>query len=475
MDIWRFDDQAWRRSAGQGFALHDYRGLEAAAAAHGAHELAALVGARECPEEGEGVLYPGPFSHSPATGKPLRPPAPGERQIWLPPFGNSPSLGRLGLRQTGLALGLSATPGLEHAPDTQWMLPEPGEYQFMVGNFKARIPLLLAINPRQGRLFLRSGQDWQELTRQGPRLPGSSLAADGWGAWLDGREENRLYLPTDEGLAVLALNVLNLSYRLSVVPGQCLGAPAALEDWVAVPALGEGNRAGLLLVPCQEGGAAEWLDCAAVAVGGRFNAPLAGRSQVLWLNSHGQALLALDLDGRPTAGHIPWPDDGPPCFEFGSPYHARNGVLWQICYDRRAGRYHYVQLGSRTPDKQPCRSPVLTSGTACFARASQLRGPPWSEAGPSCEALGEDLLIPLLEAANAAVLCLRMAWIRGLDELFQSPIAHLAHYELIGHDGDVRLLTRRLCKPWLAQPFAHRGWLCLYHPDLDLIPAWKLA
>lgn len=472
MDTWAFDDQIWRRSPGNRFALASYRGLEAAPTGHAAHELAALVGAHECREEGADVLYPGPFRYSPATGRPLPAlPAPAARQTWLPPFGNGPAMSCLGLRQSPLALALPAGPRSGDAPDTELPLPPPGEHHFLVGHCKTRLPLLLAFNPRQGLVYLHTSGGWVECEGQGRLLPASSLAA--WGLWLDGDEENRFYLPTDEGLAVLDLNVLGLGYRLDLIPARCLAAPAALGGWLAVPALAPEGRAGVLCLAGRDGAAA-WLDCEAAGDGG-FAIPLARQRQVLWLGGQGQLQLGLDADRRLTARAIPWQDGDSPRLAFGSAYYARDGALWQLAYDNPAGRYHYVRLGQSQPERQPCRSPALSSGTVCFAQASQLRGPPWTDPALAYDALAEDVVIPLLEAADGAVLCVRIAWVQGLESLFASTAAHLARYELIGRDGDARFFTHRLARPWLARPFVYRGVLYLHHPELESIPGWALA
>ncbi|MFM8333604.1 MAG: hypothetical protein ACKN9T_18150 [Candidatus Methylumidiphilus sp.] len=469
MDTWAFDDQIWRRTDNDGFAPSVFREMDAEGQVHSPRELAALVGAHCWREAAGEALYPGPFRHSPVSGQPLPAiPAP-VRQTWLPPFGDSPALHCLGLRQT--ALSLSLPPGLrpEDEPGGQLPLPPPGEYQFMVGNFKTCTPLLLALNPGKGQLYLYIRQTWAELQNRSKHLPESSLPF--WGLALDA--ENRLLLPTDEGLAVLDLNVLTLSYTLRLLPGRCLGAPAVLGEFIVAPAVDDDGHAGLLQV-ARATLEWQWLDCAPVGAGGAFNVPLVEKRQAYWLNVLGQIRLRLNADNLPVPTYIPWNAGTAPRFEFGSPY-AKNGQIWQICYDETLGQYQYVQLGREQPEKHPCSAPRLTAGAACFAQETQLAGPPWSEPEVAYGGQSNDVVIPLLEAANEAALCVRVDWVKGLDALFASATPHLARFELIGRNGSVAFFTQKLPKPWLAQPFVHDGWLYLYHPDLKMIPGWKLA
>ncbi|MGZ8217556.1 hypothetical protein [Methylomagnum sp.] len=480
MDTWTFDDQSWQRTPDQRFKLEHFRGLSAPDNLLDTHALAKAVGAHECPEEGDGVLYPGPFKHSPVTGKPL-PAAPAEfKQTWLPPFGNGLPSSCLGLRQTALSVDLPSRPKVvadaaAPDPETRLPLPQPGEYHFLVGNLKTRVPWLLAINFRQGRIHLHSGQAWIELKHQEKLLPGSSLPATQWGAWLDEADEKCLYLPTDEGLAILDINVLRATYHLTLTPGHCLGAPTRLDAWIMVPALTPEGRGRILRVARHDDSVADWLDYAAADTGESFNIPLADSRQILWLNARTQARVKLNVDNQPVADRLPWPEGMIPRFEFGGAYQARNGELWQICYDEEAGNYHYVQLGRHNPDQRPCRSPSLTSGTACFVQASPLPGPPWNDTELVNEAATGTVVIPLLEAPGPAVLCARVEWIGGLEALFESLSPLRVHYDWLGHDGDRRLFTHKLAQPWLARPFVYRGWLYLYHPDMTDIPGWQLA
>jgi len=474
MDSWTFDDQSWQRSTDNHFEVVTFRGLEAIGHAHDTQDLAALVGAHECPEDGQDVLYPGLFRHSPLTGKPLPAIASPAKQTWLPPFGNSHSINCLGLRQSALSLHLHDAVRPD-TPDRRLPLPPPGEYRFIVGNLKAFQPQLLAVNPKKGRLYLYLHRGWVELEKQGKRLPESSLNRLQWSVCLDGAEENRLYFPTDDGLAILDINVFKLGYELQLITARCIGSPALLEGWIMLPALDKAGKAGILKVS-RKNLSEDWLPFDAAETGGAFNIPLAERDQTLWLNGQGQLKIKLNLDSQPTPSHLPWNQCGTPRFEFGSVYsYVRYGTFWQLCYDSAGGYYQYVKLDQENPEKYVCRSPRFTSGTISFPQASQFKDPPWSDGDVAADATSNAVSIPLLETANDAVLCARIEWVKGLEELLDSPRPQLTHYDLIGRNGDRCFFTHKLPSPWLALPFVHRDYLYLYHPEIDHIPGWKLA
>jgi hypothetical protein len=481
MDTWTFDDQIWHRAPDQKFKLAVFRGMAAPDSPSDSRALAEAVGAHECPADGDGVLYPGPFKHSPVTGQPLPAAPPEFKQTWLPPYGNGPSLSCLGLRQTALDIDLptgpkpSPDPNAAPALEARLPPPPPGEYHFLVSNLNTRAPWLLAINFRRGRIHLYSGMEWIELAHQQKPLQGSSLPASRWSAWLDAADEKRLYLPTDEGLALLDINALRATYHLTPDTGHCLGAPARLDDWIMVPALTPEGRVGIRRVARDGDGAADWLDFPAADAGEPFNLPLVDPRQILWPSERSQIRARLNLDNQPVADRLGWPDGMTPHFEFGGAYQARNGELWQICYDDGAGSYHYVQLGRHNPDKRPCRSPGLTSGTACFVGSSPLPGPPWNDAELVNEAAAGTVVIPLLETPGQAVLGARVEWVGGLEALFASLAPLRVHFEWLGQNGDRRLLTLKLPQPWLARPFVYREWLYLYHPDMAEMPGWRLA
>jgi hypothetical protein len=474
LERWTFQDQTWAREAdGQSFRLLDFRGSTPAAGIYEPDELARLVGARR---EGD-ALYPGPFRHSPNTGQPLPPPPNEIFEEWLPPFGNAGGALPRGLRQTRAKLSLPLDARPEQDPDVNLPLPPAGDYQFLVGNFSARCPGLIALETRKGLVYLYRDacQRWEELPPERHLLPASSLPPGGWGLACPEPGGRRFFLPTDQGLAALDFHRLALRYALTLFPAPCLGAPVFWRQSVYAPASRDDGGLGILQTDPAKPERSAWLAPAFAAPAGRFAHALVDRRQVVWLGLEGQLTLGLAIDGEPRPAYFPWPQGIRPCFEFGSPYHARDGVFWQLCFDEAAQRYRYVALGRANPESWPTSRPRICSGTMSFTLETMIEDDPWHDPELAEDAQADELVAPLLEAANKTVLCLRVPWTVGADRFFQSLDKHRTAFELIGGGGDSRFFVKNLVQPWLTRPFVYRGYLYLYHPSLkESAPGWRL-
>lgn len=487
MDTWDLDypdghTEAWTKDGSTGaFRLLRYNGLGATEPQHSVQETADLAGAHLCREGGATALYPGVFRYSPVTGQPLPPPPASHPESWLPPFGHDHTpdqFGMPGLRQTHVNLSLARTLKPEQDPGTSLPLPPPGDYHFLVGNLAARRASLLAIEARKGMLYVfrDASAQWTELRGTHQLLPESSLATSHWALACPDADQQRFFLPTDRGLALLDINIFNLSYDLQLVPGCCKGAPVCFQGKrVFVPIIGNGDKGGVLQVDTENPARVAYLEIDHCFLAEPFTSILVEQRRILWLSRLGQLILKFDDINSPALSFVSWPPGFQPCFQFGSPYRARDGIVWQLGFDQLQGRYAYVTLGSRQPERQETASPRFGSGTINFTLETQLRSHPWLDPETATDAGSRHIVAPLLESPNKAALCVRIPWHRGAEHLFSSQGRHAAVFQLIMEHGDINFFMRKLTRPWLTRSFVYHNYFYLYHPDFDQhIPGWEL-
>jgi hypothetical protein len=485
---WAVGDQTWSRNPSTGvFELADYKGWGAPAPACDPLDLAPLVGARVSVDgadrAGDSVaLYPGAFKFSPVTGKALPAPSAAHRDTWLPPFGGDSSTADSpqGLRLTAAPLVLRSTLNIESLPDRQLAAPPAGRYQFLVSACQTCDARLLGLEFSRGRIFhwLPHSERWLELRPTGARALGkSSLGEQGWGtAMHDPQGASRIFMPTDDGLAIVSINLIAGTFESHSVGTRCLGAPVLWQGRVYVPMLEEDGRLGVhALDPAGtalrrvEGST---LDAASAA----WVRPLADRRQIVWMSTAGQLVVKPGSGDALEASLLPWPPGIVPSFELGSPYLSRSGHLWQQCtlQGEEGQRFAFVQLGLGEPEIRPAGSPRLSTGAACFQRDARLRIAPWFEADDCMDSDACEVIIPLLESTSAStVLCARVASTAPVDSLLASNETHTATFELRG-EHDVQFWVARLPRPWATRPFVYSGHLYLHHPDKRRLPGWRI-
>lgn len=488
METWDLDypdghSEAWTKDPGTGaFRLARYNGLGPTQDQYSTPETAELVGAHLCREGNATVLYPGVFRHSPVTGAPLPEPQRTHQESWLPPFGGGQTpdfMGMPGLRQTHVDLALPNTLTSQQDPSVSIPLPPPGDYHFLVGNLSACRPSLLAIEPHRGLLYVfrDQQQQWVELRAKHQLLPESSLATGHWGLACPDPGKQAFFLPTDHGLAALDLDILDFTYDLRLYPGRCVGPPVCFQGKnLFVPITLSEDKGGLLRIDTANPSRVEQLDLPRESLAEPFTTALVDRRQVIWLSRLGQLILKFaDITGKPTMSFLPWPAGFQPCFQFGSPYRARDGVLWQLGFNQQQGRYLYMTLASAQPERQETASPRFGSGTINFALETQLRSHPWLDPENVADPGSRHIVAPLLESPNKSAFCVRIPWNQGAESLFNSNAKHAAEFALIMEDGDVSFFMRKLTHPWRMRAFVYHRHLYLYHPDFDQsIPGWEL-
>jgi hypothetical protein len=469
-------DQVWSRNPTTGaFDLADYRGLGAAPPGCNLLDLASLVGARVCGDAADRgskpvALYPGAFRFSPVTGKPLPDPPDAHPDAWLPPFGGDGADGELpqGLRLTAVPLALRTSLSVEALPDSELAILPAGNYHFLVSACQTHEARLLALDFSRGLIYhwLPHSECWHEIDPGGEEMIAeSSLGDDAWGmAAPDPEGSTRVFLPTDEGLAIVSINLIARTYESHTVGGCCVGAPALWDGKVYVPMLEEDGELGVYALepygtslrrvegPRLDAAAAEWIR------------PLADGLQLIWMAAQGQLVVQHGDGGTPGASFLAWPPGVTPRFDLGSPGLSAGGELWQQCHQegRKGGAFVSVQLGRATPQIKAQKSARLGTGRASL---------PLEGSGSSAD---DEVVFPLLESTSAStLLCARVQGVRPVDGVFESSETFTTTFELRGKH-DVQFWVARMPRPWATRPFVYAGHLYLYHPDKRRLQGWRI-
>ena len=492
---WELGDQVWSRNLATGaFDLVDFRGLGAPPSAYDLRDLATLVGARVsaggADREAKPVaLYPGTFKFSPDTGKTLPEPSGADRAVWLPPFGGDSSAPEpYGLRLTAARLALRRTLTIESLPDQELTLPPAGNYQFLAAAFGTCESRLFALEFSRGLVYhwLPHSRSWLELSASGAEmLAESSLGDNAWGmaaADPDGSppESTTIFLPTDDGLAIVSINLVAGTYKLRIVGRRCIGAPILWQSRVYVPMMEEGRKLGVYTLDPREPTVIRRMEGPGLDAGaGGWLRPLADRRQIIWMGPTGQLIVKRGGSAALELSLLPWGPGITPRFELGSPYLSGSGYLWQQCFQQdgqggQGGQFVFVQLGRSEPEIRPASSPRLSTGAACFQLETRLRSDPWIDPDEGMDSNADEVIIPLLESTSAStVLCARVPSTRSVDSVFASNEPCTTTFELRG-EQEVRFWVARIPRPWATRPFVHAGHLYLYHPDMRRLPGWRV-
>lgn len=438
----------------------------------------------------DGPLYPPEFLFSPADGRTLERPA--EASPWIAPFGAPPvtpaaPVHARGLLRCAQPLRLAALRAVREEPappDARLAQVPPGHYEFFSLRAATAAPVLLALDPDQGvpLAYLPCSRRWEPLVHPQDRLPApSGLPRASWRCEVaQGRKGCRLLLPTQAGLVRLLPDVPALRFELEDMgDAPAVGSPIQFGRQVWLPlrcADGGVQLAGIdahttpVLLPLAGGPRA--------AMAEPLQAPVSTAQWAVWPGAAGQLRLRRRDDAF-EADFLPWPEGLGPVFDFGCPYLARTGKLWQLCEDARAGgQFVYLQLGEDHAERWTLSTPRSCSGRVSFRSAVRDRDLPWEEPLHADDGREPRVMLPLLESEKTgAVVGLRVPVLRGLRGVFEPPARKPCELLLDDpRDGEQVLLDlSRVSEPWRTRLFVHDGHLWAYHPELDAIPGWRLA
>ena len=433
------------------------------------------------------ALYPPDFQHSPLSGAAL-PPVLAPGAPWIAPSGSNPlrkvSEGQVvGLRQSTVPLALSRLDQRhdEEEPDVSMALPPGGEYQFISAPFVTRSNALLALDPAKGALFawLPASKRWVPLHGVGGVfLAESALPYAAWRAELHGADNgvSRLYVATDAGLACLTVDLPALQYEIAYTgDSEALGAPLAFQNLVWAPVKQGLTAVQLVCFNADAGaGASVTLELPVPLAALRdMGAPVSYGRKAVWPGSAGQLLLQRKPDGSFAAQFLAWPAGMAPQFAFGSPYLAKDGKLWQLCFDFNRKLYAYVMLGVAEPEVQYARGPRLCSGAMNYRFASKSHQPPWEDPDQGDDGGANALIVPLLEAGQQTI-GIKLRSTNAVAETLRTSERMRVQLVWDDHRRETVFNTSIMPEPWKLRLFVHDAVLWAYHPELKEILGWKL-
>jgi hypothetical protein len=345
----------------------------------------------------------------------------------------------------------------------------------------------LAIEFSKGLIYcwLPASAAWVELGHSGSEILHESALGDySWGmAATDLLDSTSIFLATDLGLAIVSINLIALTYDVTVVGERCVGGPALWQGRVYVPMLeearlGKDRTVRVYCIDPSEPEAIQRLGGPATDTDAtEWTRPLIDRRQIIWMSSRGQLIVKQTGATASEVSFIPWNAGLTPRFDLGTPYLSSDGYLWQQCFEEDAdgGRFVFVQLGKNDPEIRPTTSPRLSTGSASFKLETFLKANPWLDPEEDMDSHADEIIIPLLESpSRSTLLCARVPSTSSVDSLFASNEAHAVTFELRG-ERDVQFWVARITRPWTTRTFVYAGHLHFYHPDMPCMPGWRLV
>lgn len=410
----------------------------------------------------------------------------GPRQAaWIPPFGALPardgsSSNAVGLQQNAGRLDLprqEKNDG-EFTPDRTIAAPPPGEYEFFAAQFGTQSAALIALDPQKGMLFawLPAAQKWFEMQHAGALLlSDAGFKHHAWRCELAVQFNSKLYLSTQQGLARLTPDVASLTYDIAYFgDGAALAAPICFDGKIWVPVADGDHQIRMVNLDA--------VDLAGVPVPldggielGAVGAPVSYGRVAVWACEYGQLRLHKQADSSVKASFIPWPAGIAPQFQFGCPYLARDGALWQLCFDSRQGSYLYLKLGASETEMVHALAPRCCSGSVNYRFAVKLQTPPWEEPELGNDAVSSEVVMPLIEfGALARVIGLKFDTPDGLATALASNQRRPAQLVLDDGDSEEVFHTFSVSEPWRLRLFVYDDTVWMSHPMLNRIDGWKL-
>jgi hypothetical protein len=434
--------------------------------------------------DGSGPAYPPEFGFSPLDGAPLQA-VRTNGGVWIPPSGAQPvdapsAQLAVGLQQSAQSVDgalLQRSAG-DREPALEMPLPPPGAYEFFSAPFGTLASALIAIDTSKGSLFawMPASHGWHPLAGEEALLSECNLPHRAWRAELMVQFNSCLFLPTENGLALVQPDFAALKYRVAYVgEGAALAAPIAFEKRVWAPVADRNGTIKIVNVDT-EGDAGTPLSLDGIQDIGEVSRPIAYGRMAVWPCKKGQICLQTGADGTVSASFIPWQPDITPYFEFGSPYLSRAGVLWQLCFSSTEDTYVYVRLGTVRWERVAALTPRLCSGTVNYRFSTMNAGvDPWLEPEHGDDGAANAVVFPLLELNGGGVLALKVASTSSLTALLNAHDKMRAELMFEDRSREFVIQTIAATQPWELRLFFYAGALWAYHPSMQRIIGWDVA
>ncbi|MCD2511875.1 hypothetical protein [Comamonas endophytica] len=388
--------------------------------------------------------------------------------------------------QTSQPLQLAGTALRRQTDSADQLLKPPaaGDFEFFSVPAGTAVPVLLALEPGKGLLYawLPDSRQWALLTHAREHLLACCRKTLGmsWRAEVGTGAAgcSHLFIPTEEGLACLTPDVPGLAFTVGYVGRlPSIGAPIQWMGRIWAPLRATG---GAVQFACcdLEGRAGDGvvLETAELPlVLNAMQAPVADARRAMWLGDAGRLELHRRTTGTVDAVFVPWPADLKPAFEFGSPYLASDGELWQLCRNASRRSYEYLSLAPFQEARMPALQPRMGTGGVNFRFARRQRTPPWEEPEHGHDGTEVEIVLPMLEStASGSILGLRLENTSGLAGMLRSTERVRAVLVLDEGTRQTAFFTLNVAMPWRLRWFVHDGMLWAFHAQLQQIHGWEL-
>lgn len=434
--------------------------------------------------------FPPEFRFDPQSGESLQlAPADAALSTWVPGFGHSAlqhPTDITGLRQTAQPLLLKNLAGRQDTDSADQLLKPPalGDFEFFSVPAGTQIPVLLALDPAKGSLYawLPASAEWALLRHPHNHLLAECEQARGasWRAEVSIQAAglSRLFVPTQEGLACITPDVPGLAFEVSYV-GQApaVGSPIRWMEQIWAPLR---TADGMLQFVCSDtqGQALSEATLPATALPpslGALQTPVADARRAMWLCDAGRLVLSRRSTGGVDASFVPWPQGLVPAFDFGAPYHASNGELWQLCWNQTERAYEYLNLSSSQEMRMPALQPRMCTGSVNYRYSKRQRTDPWEEPEQGHDSAEVATMLPMLESsASERILGLRLENTSGLASMLRSTERMRASLVIDEGARQTAFFIINVPAPWRLRWFVHGGVLWAFHPQLQQINGWEL-
>lgn len=421
--------------------------------------------------------FPTEFKFHPETGEELQvdPITP----VWLAPFGQAQHE-KNKMKQTaigGMQFSQQLYPLKNYPKDSsdqaEFIISTDqlkGSFEFFSIYTGTAIPQLIAINKLKGNIFLldESTQSWTELTAQQGRLIGCAEALLAyWQAvvFLNQQNQHELYISTQQGVARLRVQALELSYALEYIAlGECLSHPMYWQSHIYVLMYIDQQ---VRLVNVLTGESHAFTDLGEKIY---FERAIYDSNYLIWLGQTGQAIIELDIEQQLKLDYKPWLPLRQPDFRFGPPYCDNFGHFYQLCIVEDAMRY--VRLASELTVECPSQF-RFTTGQVIFSFEDRIQGEIWNISNNAADK--QKIMVPLLEdTEQKMILGFRFESDSNegvLDKLSsdeeQDILLFLASHH---HAGWIHRV--RVKQPIQSRFFYHRNVLYFYNPNLQQLLGW---
>lgn len=489
LEVWELDSGAWRPAASSSGFEPVTTALGHAAAGLSAADLQQLLSLPY--SAGDPLaLFPPEFRFDPRQGQPLQlPAAPVSLRAWVPAFGHSAQQRATdisGLRQTAQPLQLAGLAQRRETDAADHLLKPPaaGDFEFFSIPAGTQAPVLLALEPGKGLLYawLPASQQWALLQHPQDHLLASCLQTRGaaWRAEVSTQAmgHSRLFVPTDEGLACITPDVPGLAFAVSYV-GQApaMGSPIQWMGQIWAPLrMADGT---VQIVSCdlqgQPGSEVTLAPAALPTEFGALQTPVADARRAMWLSEAGRLVLNRRSAGGVDAVFLPWPEGLAPAFDFGAPYLASNGELWQLCWNSGQKIYEYLNLTAAQEMRMQALQPRMSTGGVNFRFTQRQRTAPWEEPDQGHDGAEVAIVLPMLEStASQNILGLRLDNTSGLAGMLRSSERMRTALVLDEGTRQTAFAVLTVAMPWRLRWFVHGGVLWAFHAQLQSIQGWEL-